>query len=150
MQPAEQPGDRCQRGVGLAPLRIGDLRHVAVDEQEAFASVPVDADGERGALEARVPHGLQEGVDRARVGTRGAKHVRSGADDVARVGDPTVERLLGHSATMADERVRCRWLGPVRPRQLGDEVGQVMQRAVEVVRLERRELDVLAQLRRDR
>jgi hypothetical protein len=32
---------------------------------------------------------------------------------------------------------------------LGDEVGQVLQRVVEVARLERRELEVLAHLRRD-
>jgi hypothetical protein len=44
VQPAQQPGDGRQRGVGLAPVRIGRHGDLAVDEHEALASVLVDAD----------------------------------------------------------------------------------------------------------
>jgi hypothetical protein len=44
VQPAQQPGDGRQRGVGLAPVRIGRDGDLAVDEHEALASVLVDAD----------------------------------------------------------------------------------------------------------
>jgi hypothetical protein len=40
VQPAQQPGDGRQRGVGLAPVRIGRHRDLAVDEHEALASRP--------------------------------------------------------------------------------------------------------------
>ena len=41
MQPPQQLRDRCQRGVGLAPVRIGRYRNLALDEHEALASVLV-------------------------------------------------------------------------------------------------------------
>ena len=44
VQPAQQPRDGRQRGVGLAPVRIGRHGHVSVDELEPFAPVLVDAD----------------------------------------------------------------------------------------------------------
>ena len=44
VQPAQQPGDGRQRGVGLAPVRIGRHGDLAVDEHEALPSVLVDAD----------------------------------------------------------------------------------------------------------
>jgi len=56
VQPAQQPGDGRQRGVGLAPVRIGRHGDLAIDEHEALASVLVDADWHRGALESGVPH----------------------------------------------------------------------------------------------
>ena len=64
MQPAQQPGDRRQRSIGLAPVRIGREGDLAVDEHEALASVLVDADWHQGALEPGVPDRSQEGVDR--------------------------------------------------------------------------------------
>src|SRR5262249_17027768 len=45
VQCAEQPGDGGQRRSGLAPVRIGRQWNLAVDEDEALASVVVDADG---------------------------------------------------------------------------------------------------------
>ena len=44
VQPAQQPGDGRQRGVGLAPVRIGRHGDLAVDEHDALASVLVDTD----------------------------------------------------------------------------------------------------------
>ncbi len=44
VQPAQQPGDGRQRGVGLTPVRIGRHWDLAVDEHEALASVLIDAD----------------------------------------------------------------------------------------------------------
>ena len=104
VQPAQQPGDGRQRGVGLAPVRIGRHGDLAVDEHEALASVLVDTDRQRGTLEAGVPHRPQEGVDRTRVRTRGAKNMRAHADDPARVRDPTIELLLSHAATFTERR----------------------------------------------
>ncbi|MCU1468447.1 MAG: hypothetical protein JWM72_4375 [Actinomycetia bacterium] len=44
VQPAQQPGDGRQRAVGLAPVRIGRNGDLTVDEDEALASVLVDAE----------------------------------------------------------------------------------------------------------
>lgn len=103
VQPAQQPGDGRQRGVGLAPVRIGRPGDLTVDEHEALASVLVDTDGERGTFESGVAHRPQEGVDRTRVRTRGAKNMRTDTDHQARVGDPAIELLLIHTATLTDE-----------------------------------------------
>ena len=108
MQPAQQPGDGHQRGVGLAPVRIRRHGDLAVDEHEALASVLVDAERFRGALESGVPHRPQVGVDRTRVRTRGAKNMRTDADDPSDVRDPAVELLLRHTATLTVEWVHAR------------------------------------------
>jgi hypothetical protein len=83
VQPAQQPGDGRQRGVGLAQVRIGRHGNLAVDEHEALASVLIDADWCRGALEAGVAR-PQEGVNRTRVRTRRAKNMATDADDLVR------------------------------------------------------------------
>ena len=50
-------------------------------------------------------------MDRTRVRTRGAKNVRTDADDPARVRDPAVELLLSHTATLTDEWCSRRRVG---------------------------------------
>jgi hypothetical protein len=105
VQPAQQPGDGRQRSVGLAPVRIGRHGDLAIDEHEALASVLVDADWYRGTLESGVFHRPKEGMNRTRVRTRGAKHMRTDADDLARVRDPAIELLLRHTATLTNEWV---------------------------------------------
>jgi len=110
VQPAQQHGDGRQRGVGLAPAQIGRRGDLAVDEHEALASVLVDADWCRGALESGVSHRSQEGVDRTRVRTRRAKDMRTDAHHPACVRDPAIELLLSHTATLTDE-----WCSRPRP-----------------------------------
>ena len=94
----------AERDVGLAPVRIGRHGDLAVDEHEALASVPVDADRSRCALEPGVPHRAQQGVDRSRVRTRWPKNMRPDADHLACVGDSASELLLGHIATLTEQR----------------------------------------------
>ena len=103
MQLAQQPGDGCQRGIGLAPFRIWRHGHVAVDEHQSFTSVAVDADWCRNSVESDALRGPQEGVNRSRVLCRRAKYVRTNANDVPRVRDSAVELLLvRHTPRMPD------------------------------------------------
>ena len=104
VQATKQPGDGRQRDVGLAPVRIGRHGDLAVDEHEALASVFVNADRSRCALEPGDRHRPQEGVDRSRVRARWPKNVRPDADHLACVGDSASELLLGHIATLAEQR----------------------------------------------
>src|SRR5207244_13219205 len=116
--PAYHAGDRCQRGVGVTPVRVGRYEDLGIDEHEAVAPVLVDAQWNRGALESGVSHRTQNGVDRTRVRIRGAKNMRTDADELSRVRDPASELLLSHTATLADgwcSRRRGR-----RARQRGD------------------------------
>ncbi|MCU1427409.1 MAG: hypothetical protein JWL83_1409 [Actinomycetia bacterium] len=82
--------------------------------------------------------------------------MRTDADDPARVRDPTLELLLSHTTTLTDEWcTHPKACATSTDRQLwrgvpGDEVGQMLQRVVEVVLLERRELEVLTHVGRDR
>jgi hypothetical protein len=96
LQSAQQPGNGRQCGVGLAPVRVGRQGDVAVDEDQALASVLVDAHGHRSTLESCASDRTKERVDRRGVRVGRTKHMRTGTHDLARVGDPTVELLLGH------------------------------------------------------
>ena len=96
VQPAQQLGDGGQRGVGLAPVRVGCQGHVAIDELEAFAFVFVESDGPRNAVEPGMSHRSQKRMNRTSVYARGAEHVRADADDPARVRDSAFEMLLDH------------------------------------------------------
>jgi hypothetical protein len=102
VQPAQQPGDGRQRGVGLAPVGIRRDGNLTVDEHEALTPIRVDADRLGGALEPGVPHRPEEGVDRPGVRARRAQDVRTVPDDLAHVRDPALQRLLTHATTLAD------------------------------------------------
>ena len=90
--------------VGLAPVRIGRHGDLAVDEHEALASVLVDTD--RQSVRPRTRRASPP------AGRRGSKPCADSmaeeraadADHLACVGDSAIELLLGHIATLTEQR----------------------------------------------
>ena len=91
MKSAHETRDRCERVVGLRPIRIGRNWNVASDELQSFTPVVVDTNRPRRADESSASDAVEKAVDCPRVLVRRTQDLIADANNAASIGDAALQ-----------------------------------------------------------